>query len=342
MYSGDYEGAVSSLRATPNYGTQPWAWNLMTSLAALGRLDEALAVRDTFELENPGTLNNFWGRALLLATSERLDEARDVLAASPPPPAGFAAWAAFVSATTDALGGRVASFREQLGGSVMLAGRYGSVPEQIQSGLYGPWVTAWVERDSAGVGQDVDELFAGIDYATVSPRDRLYPTQALMFAMVGDRDRVEGLLTRYSSEVDAESDPGGRVTAEVARALLDARSGDDAAVTRLEQAVARMLCNRCGDVLLGHGYETAGRPSSAIDAYERYLAHPFFDGSNALMQIFSSNVHERLGMLYEETGDAERAAEHYGAFADLWKDPDPVFRDRVSRARAKADALGGD
>jgi len=339
MYSGDYDGAVDILRRTPNRGNTAWSWNLMTSLAGQGRLDEALAVGDTLEVDIPGTLDNIWASALLLVTSGELDDAQEVLASAPSPPPDYMSWAAMVGSTADALGGRVASSREKLSGSVAAAGRYGTVPDQILFGLRGPWVTAWVERDSAGVARDADALLASIDYSSARPRDRRYPSQAMLYAVVGDRARMDDVLERYSEGVDPESDPVGRVRADVARALFAARSGDDSAVAQLEAAVGHMNCNRCGDVLLGHGYETARRPAQAIEAYERYLAHPFFDGTEVLTHLFASNVHERLGMLYDELGDAEQAATHYRHFAELWKDPDPEYRDRVARAVARADAL---
>ena len=81
-------------------------------------------------------------------------------------------------------------------------------------------------------------------------------------------------------------------------------------------------------------------PEAAIEAYERYLEYPFFDGGEALLHLFATNVHERLGPLYEQVGNPEKAVEHYLRFADLWRTADPELMDRVERALARADALG--
>jgi hypothetical protein len=50
-------------------------------------------------------------------------------------------------------------------------------------------------------------------------------------------------------------------------------------------------------------------------------------------------VHERLGLLYEEVGNPEKAAEHYREFARRWADADPQLQPRVEAAEAKASAL---
>lgn len=336
IYAGDYEGAVELLRATPIRGNTVWAWNLMTALAGLGRLDEALAVNDTLGMDIPGTLDIYWARALLLATSGELEAARGVLARAPQPTPDRATWASSVTAITEVLGGRVAPFREQMAGSLALAERHLSVPEQIDIALYFPLVAAWIERDTAGVARELDAALSGVDFGSTSSLDRRYPTQALLFALVGNRARVDDLLQRYAGEVAAASDAEGRARAAVARALVAVRPGEGAALAELERALDGMVCARCRDALRGHAYDTALRPAEAIEAYERYLAHPFFDSSEALTHVLAATVHERLGDLYVATGDSQRAAGHYRIFVELWHDSDPVFRDRVARARARA------
>ena len=50
-------------------------------------------------------------------------------------------------------------------------------------------------------------------------------------------------------------------------------------------------------------------------------------------------IHERLGSLYEAKGNAEKAAEHYRAFIDLWKTADPELQPRVAAARHRVSKL---
>ena len=51
---------------------------------------------------------------------------------------------------------------------------------------------------------------------------------------------------------------------------------------------------------------------------------------------------ERLGELYEERGDTEKAIYYYGKLAELWSDADPELQPRVAAARRAMAALSSD
>lgn len=51
--------------------------------------------------------------------------------------------------------------------------------------------------------------------------------------------------------------------------------------------------------------------------------------------IFLAGVHERLGELYEESGQPVRAVAHYRAFIEQWKNADPELQPRVAEARRR-------
>jgi tetratricopeptide (TPR) repeat protein len=97
--------------------------------------------------------------------------------------------------------------------------------------------------------------------------------------------------------------------------------------------------NECAPCLpwnLARAFDAAGQADSAIAMYERYLATPYwlratprFDPARLPF------IRERLGQLYESTGNEQKAAENYQAFAELWKNADPELRPRVVAARAK-------
>jgi hypothetical protein len=44
---------------------------------------------------------------------------------------------------------------------------------------------------------------------------------------------------------------------------------------------------------------------------------------------------ERLGYLYDEAGDPERASMYLARFVELWDEADPEFQARVDAARAR-------
>jgi tetratricopeptide (TPR) repeat protein len=101
-------------------------------------------------------------------------------------------------------------------------------------------------------------------------------------------------------------------------------------------------CVLCADLLVGRVFDQQGKADSAIAANERYLNAPqafrmiaVVDGRNR------APIEERLGQLYEQARKPEKAAEHYRAFIDLWKNADPELQPRVAEARRRLTKLDG-
>ena len=46
-------------------------------------------------------------------------------------------------------------------------------------------------------------------------------------------------------------------------------------------------------------------------------------------------IQERLGQLYDAKGNVDKAAEHYRAFIELWKNADAELQPRVAAARER-------
>ena len=93
----------------------------------------------------------------------------------------------------------------------------------------------------------------------------------------------------------------------------------------------------CSLYELGRAFELAGQGDSALAVYERAVTVP------DVFRLFNDYVwlaptSKRMGELYEERGDTERAVEYYDKFVELWKDADdelqPIVRDvrdRIAR-----------
>ncbi len=58
--------------------------------------------------------------------------------------------------------------------------------------------------------------------------------------------------------------------------------------------------------------------------------------------LFLGLAYERLGALYEDRGDREKAIRHYSRLVELWSDCDPELRPRVERAVGAIEALSPD
>jgi tetratricopeptide (TPR) repeat protein/TolB-like protein len=339
MYAGDYEVAVELLRGAPNRDSNVWTWNLMASLSGLGRLEEAAAVLDSYALEVPDDEVVNFSKPMLYLVSGELEQARSLLDDAPPPPPGMRAWATLIDANIDALSGTVASAREKLNGGVAYSRRAGSIGEEIWLTYVAALVAAWIEQDPGRGAREMDAMFDEIGVSSFSARDQGFPWQALMHAFAGDQGRVDALVARFRSEIDGNTDPEGRAMVGVAEALVGVSASEPASFERLDEALDDMRCARCANLLRGYGAEMAGQSQRAVDAYELYLSDRFFDAAEPLTQIFATNVHERLGPLYEEVGDPEGALLHYERFANLWENADPELQPRVEHARTRAAAL---
>jgi len=95
-------------------------------------------------------------------------------------------------------------------------------------------------------------------------------------------------------------------------------------------------CTICLPAQLARAFDAAGQPDSAIAEYARYISTPFVGRwGETLDASMLPATHERLGQLYEAKGDVVKAAEHYRAFIELWKDADPELQPRVAEARRR-------
>lgn len=335
MYEGQYQAAVDLLERVPEPGNQVWTWNMQTSLAGLGRIDEALAAADAYaaEVQDVGAEAVTAGsRIMIRYVSGDIAGARAEIEAAPPPAAGFETWRTYNQAAIDALSGNVASTRELMTGWAMRAEREGGVIDQMNAAVGIGYLTAWVERDEGATGSAMGTILDRLDVEAITPLDRLYPKQALARAFARETEAVRQLGEQYRATVDQRSDPDGRAIMATAEALVALGPGDTAGLRRLEEASEGIRCARCRDLLVGYGAELAGRTEQAIGAYEAYLASSWFNGDEMLTHLFSTNVHERLGGLYEEVGDVENAVRHYRIFADRWANADASLQPRVRQA----------
>lgn len=339
MYRGDYATAISVLRDREARDTWVWSWNLITALAGAGQIDEALAEVDSLVQNLPEDESHLWVRGLLLMASGDIQGARawNESAAAAATEDGWRFTA--MSADLDLLAGNVAAAREKFRGLETTMQRLDLPASQLYFAHRSALATAWVEGDGDRAAGTYAATLQDVDVTDLSVRDQDLPRTAVVFAVAGDEERVASTLKAYRAGVDVQTDAAGRTWATAAERLIAVQPGDDDSLAALGRALDDLRCARCADLLRGVEAETAGDVDAAIASYERYLAHRFFDAGQPLMFSFTTNVHERLGPLYEEAGNPEKAVEHYLRFAELWENADAPFRPRVDFARSRAEAL---
>jgi tetratricopeptide (TPR) repeat protein len=164
--------------------------------------------------------------------------------------------------------------------------------------------------------------------ASITPEDRPYAALAWLAAQAGRPDRGRQLLAEYDATVPAafrRRDPF-RLGAAAAVAFAEGRVQD--AITGYRAWYEQDNCAVCGLFDLARAYERAGQRDSALAVYERSVATPGL--SRAFEEAATLGpTYRRLGELYEERGEVDKARDYYGRFVDLWKNADPELQPLV-------------
>jgi tetratricopeptide (TPR) repeat protein len=203
----------------------------------------------------------------------------------------------------------------------------------IQAALLGP---------SPGLIARLDSAVAATRFAEIPQVDRQYLAIATAYARLGKPAQAAAMLARYRAEVTDTSlrrvlEPDVQ-TAMAEVALAEGKPLDAVAAFRRgdigSDGAPVNECNVCLPLNLARAYDAAAQPDSAIANFERYLSTPFWlKGQQALDPLNVPLIRERLGQLYEAKGDAQKAAENYARFVELWKNADPELQPRVKAAK---------
>jgi tetratricopeptide (TPR) repeat protein len=323
------------------------SFNRFTNWASVrvlrGDFEGAQQLLDTAAVHFPDVAAVDWWAARLAASQGRYDEARDRMQeAKRKEPASLQGQTvtARSMAAFEAIEGRmadaVAQYRELLAANEArdLGGAY----------LTGAASLALLEGFTRGRKEVArEELGAALErypLETLDPLDRPYLPLARAYAMAGEPERARVLVAAFKGEVPEHLQKslfGDEVGyAEGYVALAD---GDyDVAAARF-RSMKVGLCAICGVAELALALDRAGQADSAIVAYERFVALPALFRAIDSDDAFLAPSLERLGQLYDERGDWEKAAEYYARFVELWKEADPELQPRVQAAQRRLNEI---
>jgi tetratricopeptide (TPR) repeat protein len=93
---------------------------------------------------------------------------------------------------------------------------------------------------------------------------------------------------------------------------------------------------------LGRAYDLSSQPDSAVAAYTRAADTPGGLGRIMTDQWNLAFSFRRLGELYEEQGNKEKALDYYGRLVQLWKDADPELQPQVKEVKDRMVKLTGE
>lgn len=171
--------------------------------------------------------------------------------------------------------------------------------------------------------------------------DRPYGLISTIYARAGRLTDAKKLLAQYESDVPVGVRRGTWEWYQ-ARGWVALAGGDGAgAATAFTQGRIARFCSDCGDYETALAWEQARQPDSAFAAYQRAGAAGTVWKAQADVYYLAPAL-MRLGELYEERKDTERALQSYSRFLDVWKNADPSLQPQVREVKTRMAKLAGE
>jgi len=319
--------------------------NAMQTQVALGRSDEARVTHKRMAEKFPGhPWIDAYGAHLFLQlgdTSGALTHADSLMERWKQSPfwrSGAINWLGSLSR----LGGKLANSESYVRDAVALDEGRGADAEALGTAVQLVWHDVWFRGENAKAVRQVDELLEKYPLESMPPLDRPYLGLAAVLATAGEPERARALVSEFETVLD----PDIRRTMEEdyrwalgSVATAEGRLSD--AVEEFRKRDEAMSCPICGLPNLAFAYGQAGQPDSAIAVLERFITTPW------MWRVFQDSWNlgpacEALAVLYEQSGDTQKALYYFGRFVELWDEADPELQPRVEAARRAISALSTD
>jgi len=318
--------------------------NTMLSQVAQGKWDEARETLERMTEQAPQHPNTAVHRAALASARGDYETAEAVLQELRATQADDVLWRTNLNAqltTLALLRGRV---REaQLYQRAVTSGAADlRLPEvQLAAEVQLAFVELWFlgQRDAAL--QRTEQAVTRYPMDSVNALNRPLTLLAMFYALADEPERAKEILTQYEREVAPDLRRGEEGDRHAILGMVALAEGRDEEAVAEFRAADTGACTVCGLPLLGVAYDMAERTDSAIAVYERFVEQPWL--YRAGIDWWSlAGIYQRLGELYAQRGDNERAVEYYGRFVELWDDADPELQPRVEEARQEMARLAGE
>ncbi|HLA89943.1 MAG TPA: protein kinase [Gemmatimonadaceae bacterium] len=318
--------------------------NRIIALLNAGRLAEAREAAQVAARRFPALASAQQRQRDLLYHEGRLDQLRRQLdsietAGNP----AMRSWALAGKAAMALSDGRLAEWRRLNARQRATDSARGVAPNRLLGAAVLARLDAVARGSGASVAEGLDAALVQTPLRSMADVDRPYLQVTSAYATSGRRDRARAILAEYAAAV---TDTALRRVQQpeyhnaLGEVLLAERRPTEA-IGEFRQADVlpdgpATSCTICLPWNLARSFDAASQPDSAIAMYEEYLSTPYYQRFQApLDPVALPFIHRRLGELYEAKRNAAKAAEHYRAFIDLWKNADAELQPRVAEARRR-------
>jgi tetratricopeptide (TPR) repeat protein len=237
--------------------------------------------------------------------------------------------------------GRVAQAQREFDEARRIQAEHGAQGARLAAGLDSAWLAAWILGDVARARTTIDRALAAHPLKSIPHLGRPYPRLVSALATVGRSAQAKTVVALF----DEDRARLGRLTDEPFRhrmlgdIAVAERRYDDAA-REYREGDAKDFCITCALPRLAQAYDLAGNADSAIAVFTRYIeTGDFFRiGGPAISGVdgdYLAVSYKRLGELWEQKGDRQKALGYYLKFVDLWKNADPELQPKVAEVRRR-------
>jgi len=356
QHFADFKGAAGAMeqavQADPRF-FPPYS-NLVWVRIFEGDAEGARGVQTRFETEFPATFWKHRGPFFIgyhYGDIEAAHEAADSLSRHPAAPDRWRSRAVLYMSLADAAAGRFDEARRHLAQDMRTRAEQGLVELALIRLADRIWLETLITADSDAARSLADSVLASGWLEAAAPSDRPYFMLARDAARAGATRVARELLRRWEDDTQTYGEKyETKEDIAVVAALLSAAQGDHDGALRglveigqrtgprfaVEEWPSQRHCQRCFNFDIARNYDALGRVDSAIVAYRRVI-----DATSDLVETPLNRIlaWERLGALYEQSGETGLAAEAYRAFAPYWSGGDEPLKARSQAALSRAEEL---
>ena len=214
----------------------------------------------------------------------------------------------------------------------------------LETALNDAWLDGWTLGDIAKARRTVDRAVTSSPMMSIPHLERPYEKLVAVQTLVGRVDQAKTIASQFDRELVSMRRAVDARTAHTMRGdiAVAERRYDDAAREYHAAGEAPAFCFVCLWPREARAYDLAGNADSAIALFTRFVETPDPErlsspwektwGSDA---NYLAATYQRLGELWEQKGDRQKALGYYLKFADLWKNADPELQPRVADVRQR-------